>query len=169
VVVAEALDRPSRDQEDIASAFKLLSFANVRIMTLAEGKISELHVGLKGTMNALYLKDLAQKTRRGLEGRVQQGKSGGGLCYGYEVVQERGPVGTLLSGERRIIEAEAQVVRRIFEAFASGQSPKAIALALNRDGVPGPRNRPWSPSTIYGHWRRETGILNNELYIGRLV
>ena len=48
-------------------------------VTLAEGEINELHVGLKGTMNALFLKDLAQKTRRGLEGRVRQGKSGGGL------------------------------------------------------------------------------------------
>ena len=56
-------------------------------VTLAEGEISELHVGLKGTMNALFLKDLAMKTRRGLEGRVRQGRSGGGLCYGYEVVR----------------------------------------------------------------------------------
>jgi hypothetical protein len=29
----------------------------VKLLTLAEGKISELHVGLKGTMNALFLKD----------------------------------------------------------------------------------------------------------------
>jgi hypothetical protein len=28
----------------------------VTIVTLAEGEISELHVGLKGTMNALFLK-----------------------------------------------------------------------------------------------------------------
>ena len=56
-----------------------------RLVTLAEGEISELHVGLKGTMNALFLKDLAQKVRRGLEGRVRQGRSGGGLCYGYDV------------------------------------------------------------------------------------
>ena len=34
--------------------------------------MGELHVGLKGTMNALFLKDLAQKTRRGLEGRVPE-------------------------------------------------------------------------------------------------
>jgi hypothetical protein len=34
-------------------------------VTIAEGEIGELHVGLKGTMNALFLKDLAQKTRRG--------------------------------------------------------------------------------------------------------
>ena len=37
---------------------------------LAEGEINELHVGLKGTMNALFLKDLAAKTHRGQRGRV---------------------------------------------------------------------------------------------------
>ena len=37
------------------------------------GEISELHVGLKGTMNALFLKDLPAKTHRGLRGRVERG------------------------------------------------------------------------------------------------
>ena len=37
-------------------------------------------------MNALFLKDLADKTRRGLRGRVEAGKSGGGNSYGYDVV-----------------------------------------------------------------------------------
>ena len=32
-----------------------------------------------------------------------------------------------------------------------------------------PFGGPWSPSTIYGNAKRGTGILNNELYIGRLV
>ncbi|MDQ0304487.1 recombinase family protein [Ancylobacter polymorphus] len=64
VVMAEALDRISRDQADIATLFKHLKFAGVPIVTLAEGEISELHVGLKGTMNALFLKDLAAKTHR---------------------------------------------------------------------------------------------------------
>src|SRR3954454_23520217 len=65
VVVAEALDRLSRDQEHTAGLFKQLSFAGVRLVTLAEGEVGELHVGLKGTMNALFLRDLAQKTHRG--------------------------------------------------------------------------------------------------------
>src|SRR5689334_14284265 len=59
VVLAEALDRLSRDQEDVAALYKRLRFAGVRIVTLAEGEINELHVGLKGTMNALFIKDLA--------------------------------------------------------------------------------------------------------------
>jgi Resolvase, N terminal domain len=65
IVLAEALDRISRDQADVATLFKHLRFAGVPIITLAEGEISELHVGLKGTMNALFLKDLAAKTHRG--------------------------------------------------------------------------------------------------------
>src|SRR5205809_4444533 len=60
VVVSEALDRLSRDQEDVAALYKHLSFAGVKLVTTAEGEINELHVGLKGTMNALYLKDLAE-------------------------------------------------------------------------------------------------------------
>jgi DNA invertase Pin-like site-specific DNA recombinase len=61
IVLAEALDRFSRDQEDTAGLFKRLTFAGVNIVTLAEGDITHLHVGLKGTMNALFLKDLADK------------------------------------------------------------------------------------------------------------
>src|SRR3990170_2790158 len=65
VVLAESLDRFSRDQEDTAGLFKRLTFAGVNIVTLAEGDITHLHIGFKGTMNALFLKDLAEKTRPG--------------------------------------------------------------------------------------------------------
>ena len=169
ILVAEALDRLSRDQEDIAGLYKQLSFAGVQIITLSEGEINELHVGLKGTMNALFLKDLAQKTRRGLEGRVRQGKSGGGNAYGYNVVKKVDAAGEPIRGERKINEAEATIVRRIFEEFVQGRSPKTIAHALNHEGISGPSGKAWGPSTIHGNWRRGTGILNNELYIGRLV
>ena len=101
LVYAEALDRISRDQEDAAGFFKRMTFAAVTIVTLAEGEISELHVGLKGTMNALFLKDLAQKTRRGLQGRVLQGMSGGGLCYGYASLKAKPATGALMRARRR--------------------------------------------------------------------
>lgn len=47
-----------------------MTFAQVRIVTLAEGDVGHLHVGLKGCMNAVFLQDLADKTRRGLRGRA---------------------------------------------------------------------------------------------------
>jgi len=46
VVVAEALDRLSRDQADVATLFKRLKFAGIRIVTLADGEVTQLHVGL---------------------------------------------------------------------------------------------------------------------------
>lgn len=168
VVLAESLDRFSRDQEDTAGLFKRLTFAGVNIVTIAEGDITHLHIGFKGTMNALFLKDLAEKTHRGLRGRVEDGKSAGGLCYGYRVVKTLN-AGTVTTGEREIEPDEARIVERIFRDFIAGISPKQIAKNLNREGVAGPFGGAWSPSTIYGNATRGTGILNNELYIGRLV
>ena len=169
ILVAEALDRLSRDQEDIAGLYKQLSFASVRLITLAEGEVNELHVGLKGTMNALFLKDLAQKTHRGLEGRIRQGKSAGGRAYGYDIVREYDAAGELIRGQRRINENEAKIVRWIFSEYANGRSSRAIAKSLNERRIPGPKGKPWSDYSIHGNRRRGTGILNNELYLGRLI
>ena len=165
VVLAEALDRLSRDQEHIAGLFKRLRFSGVRLFTSSEGEISELHVGLKGTINALFLKDLAAKTHRGLEGRVRQGLSAGGLTFGYDVSGEAGGA----RGGRRINDPEAVVVERIFRELAAGKSPLAIAKQLNAEAILGPGGRPWPDTTIRGHAIRGTGVLRNELYIGRLI
>jgi hypothetical protein len=133
---------------------------HVNIVTLTEGGITHLHIGFKGTMNALFLKDLAEKTHRGLRGRIEDGKSAGGLCYGYRVVKTISG-GSVTTGEREIEAAEAAVVLRLFRDFIAGVSPKQIAKNLNREGVPGPFGGAWSPSTIYGNAKRGTGILNN--------
>ncbi|MFD2252411.1 DNA invertase Pin-like site-specific DNA recombinase [Pseudochelatococcus lubricantis] len=147
IVCAEALDRISRDQEDMAHIHKLLRFAGVEIHTVTEGHADELHFAFKGTMNALFLKDLAEKTRRGQRGRVEKGRSGGGLAYGYDVMPDHGDG----AGARSINEAQALVIRRIFRAFAAGETPAAIADKLNRELIPGrqgiPGERPRSGDT----------------------
>jgi len=168
-VVAESLDRLSRDQEDIAGIYKRLQYSDITLTTLAEGEISELHIGLKGTMNALFLKDLAQKTRRGLRGRVEQGLSGGGNSYGYRVVRRLLADGSAATGEREIEPAEAEVVSRIFSEYVEGRSARKIAAGLNSDRIPSPRGGEWNASTIHGSRQRRNGILNNEMYVGRLV
>ena len=58
LVIAEGLDRLSRSLKDIAAIHETLGYYGVTIWTAHEGQITELHVGLKGTMNALYLKDM---------------------------------------------------------------------------------------------------------------
>ena len=61
------------------------------------------------------------------------------------------------------------VVRRIFTDYAAGKSPRAIAHELNAEDIAGPRGTGWGPSTLHGNVKRGNGVLNNELYIGRLV
>jgi DNA invertase Pin-like site-specific DNA recombinase len=170
VVIAEGLDRLSRDQEDIAGIFKRLSFAGIKIMTLGEGgEVTELHVGLKGTMNALFVKDLAIKVRRGQRGRVEKGFISGSLLYGYRLLPKFDDAGRPIPGLRRIDKHEANVVRRIFTDFAAGVSPRAIAGRLNAEGIPAPRGKHWNASTINGNFCRGLGILVNETYVGKIV
>lgn len=96
--------------------------------TIGEGEISELHVGLKGTMNALFLKDFAEKTRRALEGRVREGKSGVGYASAMTLFAR------MTRSANRSMAAEARVVRRIFSRFAAGNSPRQIAIDLSGIG-----------------------------------
>ena len=174
VLVAEALDRMSRDQEHIAGLHKRLNYLGVQIHTKAEGRISEIHIGLGGTMSALFLRQLAEKTHRGLEGRIKAGKSAGGISYGYRIDRQPLTDGTWTTGDRVINPTEAAIVERIFTEYDRGRSARGIAIGLNRDGVLAPRaggrgKGTWSFSTISGNWKRGTGILNNELYVGKLV
>ncbi len=164
VIVTESLDRLSRNQADIAALYERLCFIGVRVETLADGVVSEIHVGLKGTMSALFLKDLAQKTRRGQVGRVKAGRIPGGKSYGYDVVG-----GTEDRGQRAVNENEANIVRRIFREYAAGRGPMAIVKGLNGERLPGPAGGVWNATALLGSPKRRNGILNNELYRGVIV
>jgi hypothetical protein len=56
---------------------------------------------------------------RGQAGRVGQGLNAGGLTYGYAPVP-----GEL--GKRQIVEEEAEIIRRIFDEYVSGRTPREI-------------------------------------------
>ena len=121
---------------------------------VTEGEVTHLHVGLKGTMNALFLKDLADKTRRGMRGRVELGKSGGGNAYGYDVVKQFAPDGEPVRGDRAINPFEADVVRRIFNDYVR-QIAKADRTELNKEGVRAPSGGDWG-SAHNGNAKRGT-------------
>ncbi len=131
--------------------------------------LDEFFVGLKGTMNALFLKDLADKTRRGQRGRVEKGRIPGGKSYGYNIVHSLKDNGQVERGQRTINEPEASVVRRICSEYVAGNSPRKIAASLNAEMTPSPRGSQWNASTINGNQKRRNGILNNELYLGRIT
>ena len=168
-VYAEALDRLSRDQEDMPGIYKRLKYWNVQLFTLQEGEIEPIHIFVGGFMNHAWVENLANKTRRGQIGAVHAGRIPGGLCYGYRTANRIDENGRPVRGLREVDPHQAAVVRRIYGLYADGSSAREIAGILNGEGEPGPRGRAWGQSTINGHRTRRNGILNNELYRGRIV
>jgi site-specific DNA recombinase len=168
VVVAEALDRISRGLANTAQIHEELEEAGVRIHTISEGDVRLIDVGLKGTMNALFITELRAKIMRGQRGNIANGRTAGGLAYGYRVVKKFDDRGQPIGGLREIDEDAANVVRRIYREYISGVSPHALTAALNREGIPGPRGGRWNVSTIIGHRQRACGTLHNEIYRGVL-
>lgn len=166
VVIAEHTDRLSREGGDTWAIYKDLKALGVQYRTVNQGEISTIHVGLSGTMSELMIEEIGRKTKRGLQGVVEAGRSGGGLTYGYRKKLAYDAAGEPLRGLLEIDEDQAQVVRRIFREYAAGASPLAIAAALNAEAVAGPRGGTWNASTIAGNVARGVGVLHNELYVG---
>ena len=160
IVLAESLDRLSRNLTDISKVHDELSFIGVRLFTIQYGEMSKMLVGFLGTIADNFVADLRAKVKRGQRGRIIDGKTAGGVGYGYAVGEP---------GVRTIDPEQAVIVNRIFSMYADGVSPRMIAKVLNDEGVAGPKGAVWKDTTIRGQRDRGTGFLNNEAYIGRIV
>src|SRR5260370_7862203 len=117
-------------------------------------------VGARAALGGGCVRCLKVPPRRGMTGRVREGLSAGGLTYGYA------PGGS--KGERVIVEHEAAIVRRVFEEYAAGRSPRGIAERLNADRIKPPRGGDWQPSAFHGNFLRSPGLFLNPLYAHRL-
>ncbi len=117
-------------------------------------------------MDARFLKDLADRIRRGQHGR---GFNAGGLAYGYDVVKKIGDDGEIVRGILAINDQEAAIVRRIFDETIAGVSTRAIVKALNQEGVPSPSGKLWATNVVHGDRIRANGILRNNIYRGVMV
>ncbi len=120
--------------------------------------------GVRGMINELYLDDLRHKTHRGQSGQFERGFIAGGASYGYDILKTD-------AGSRYVVNTEqANHVRLIFRKYAvDGLSAQRIVHELNACGVPSPRRGSWSVGSLYGSPNKGSGILNNELYIGRQI
>lgn len=161
ILIAEDIDRISRDQADYHNARKRLDFCGVKIIT-ASGTISKMDGALRALMGEMFLENLAIHTRRGLEGVIRDGRHAGGRAYGYRAVPGQ-------PGELEIIADEAEIVRGIFADYVAGSTPRQIATRLNERRIKPPRGKSWNASTINGNAGRGGGILLNEIYVGRIV
>jgi site-specific DNA recombinase len=168
VLLLEGLDRLSRDQVEQETIIRRLEHRGIRIVGCSDGYDSaaagrKLHRGMRGLINEIYLDDLRDKVHRGLAGQVERGFHAGGISFGYRSVGDE-------RGHRLEIDAEAaKWVRWIFTHYAEGWSCQRLAAELNKQHVRSPRGTTWAVSALYGSPAKGSGVLNNELYIGRYI
>lgn len=162
-VIAESTSRIGRDEEDRANVRKRFKFANVALVTPSDGVVIPMVDAIRATIDSQQLADLKVSVHRGMVGVIFENRNAGGRAYGYRPV--RG-----YPGKPTIDAAEAEVVLRIFRCYAvDGDSPRAIARALNADDIAPPRGKFWRPATIQGNVRRRNGILRNQIYAGQII
>ena len=161
VVIVEAMDRLSRDTEDSAWVRRrlprLIAMDN-GIDTASEG--AAFTADIFAAVAAQIRRDIGKKTLRGMRGKAEAGlATGGALPYGYRSI--KGPQGHGIV----IDDDQAEVVREMFAAYASGRSLSAVATMLNDRGVAPPRSsrsrkrNAWGVSTV-------RSILHNAKYRG---
>jgi site-specific DNA recombinase len=181
VLVAEDISRLWRNMEMQTRDINELLELRISIVTQAEDTRREndlMMLNLKGSMNENNRKEIGRRVRNKLELLAKNGRPAGGRAYGYTPASQSG------TGQIEINEAQAKVVREIFEWRAAGWSGKRIAQELNAQQIPAPgavwRRNPsvrsqkrtdgdWVRSAIVGDVRRGTGILNNPVYKGDVV
>ena len=181
VLLVDDLSRMSRTRTETMQIIERFKFRGIRIVGVSDGydsatKGEKIQSTMRGLMNELYLDDLREKTHRGMTGQAMKGYSAGGRTYGYKRLPIEDPIrldannrAEIIAVKREINEEEAKWVQKIFEWFAAGDSPKRIADKLNRLGVVSTRGSTWAANAIYGDYSDATGLLNNQLYIGRYI
>jgi hypothetical protein len=103
-------------------------------------------------MNQYYSAELSQKIRCGMkETRLKGNYQGGGLPYGYKVVDSKVVVD----------EDKVDTVKFIFDQYAKGVYVKDIIHELTMKGILN-KGKPFAQNTIYG-------ILKNEKYLGKYM
>ena len=186
LILVDDTSRLARDVVDAVRQFRELRFHGVDLYFVNQGLHSgrdnaEFLLAIYGAMDSEYIRELGRKTHRGLEGQALKGLSAGGIAFGYRreplydtSVQDRDGQPRRV-GVRWVVDAiEANIVRRVYKAYAEGRGLAVIAAALNRDGIPSPRQSK-------GHRTRHDGvgagwdlsavrvILGNDRYRGRLI
>lgn len=159
IVLVYALDRFGRNSVEIAinkqrlhKNGKILISATQRTSQNIDGSQNLDGIILENVMIGLaeyYSAELSQKIRRGQnESREKGNFVGGGIAYGYKVVDKKIFVN----------EEEAEAVRYIFQQYASGKVAREIIETLHQRGL-SHRGKPFLSNAVYK-------ILRNTRYIG---
>jgi site-specific DNA recombinase len=160
VLIMSKESRLGREVIETAYALKQLVQAGVRVFFYLEDRertldspTDKIMLSLTAFADELEREKARQRTCDAMTRKAKAGHVCGGACFGYDNVEVLGADGKRSHVERRVNEAEAVVVRQIFELCAAGAGLTRITKLLNEEGVAAPRSqrgRPvaWANSTV---------------------
>ena len=176
IIIVDDLSRLTRSLGNLLGLYDMLKWYEVELISICDGISSEdpsakTFFTVKGMVNDFSNDIHAERVIRGMEMRVLNGLSCGDYPYGYDSTATKfeNAKGKPAPSHFKIIinEAEAQIIRRIFQMYNMGLGYSRIAKALNEDKIP-------SPSASYAKvgqatsWSNQSvqNFLKNEKYVG---
>lgn len=104
-------------------------------------------------MDEYYSKNLASNVKRALKMNAQNCQFNGGIApLGYDIVNKKYVIN----------EAEAEIVKKIFELYLNGKGILEIASILNQNGYKTKKGKEFGKNSIYD-------IVGNERYTGTYI
>lgn len=155
-VLVWKISRLSRNMLDTLTLLDKFEDYGVKFISYSENfdtgsPIGRLVVQLMASIAEMERNTLSENVKLGMTQRAREGSWNGGVVFGYDSVNK----------ELVVNEDEAEVVRQIFEMYASGKGLKVIANHLNKAGFHTKHNRHFSINGI-------ATILDNHVYIGKI-
>ena len=158
LILTKSISRFARNTVDSLTAIRKLKEKGVEVYFEKENTHT---MDAKGELMITIMSSLAQEESRSISENVRWGKRKSmadgkfSLAYSHFLGYEKGEDGTL-----RIVEEEAEIIRKIYSLYLGGQTVRTIADYLTGQGIPTPSGKKrWSVSTIMS-------ILQNEKYKG---
>ena len=177
-IIVKDLSRLGRHKTQTAMFIDYLREHDVRVLSVTENidtsnEDDELLVGFKGIFNDMYCRDISKKIRAGYKQKQREG---------IVLIPPMGYFKDKNTGEIRIVEEQAEIIRRIFRLYLSGFGIKAIAKQLNAEGIKSQgyyqeqmlgkkigSNKPQIARRFLWENTRVRRVLENEFYAGTLV
>ena len=159
MIITKSIPRFARNTLDTLRYVRLLRENNVaiyfeveKINTLVDG---EFLMTILSSVAQQEVENTSAYVKKGLKMKMKRGELVGfSRCFGYDRDKE--------TGELKIVEAEAETVRHIFDRYLQGAGGTVIARELNEEGILTYNNCKWTCSTILN-------IIKNEKYMGDML
>lgn len=159
-------NRLARNLVDLLHIVDVLKGCGVTVKSLSEKFDSSTPIGnftlqMLGAVGQLERHTILENSRLGRKQRDRQGEYCGARILGYNVIPKATCLGKNRESNLVVNEAEAKLIRQIFQWYADGSGYKEIVNKLNRKGIRTKYNKDFSIGTV-------RKILRNVVYIGKI-